>query len=154
MLRRKKSTRVAVISTTRQHAPCAFRSKNGDSTVFKSNGSEFQRDVHAASADKQGSGLTSLLRSPRDGVRAAVDDCDLMFFRGLLLARQFPQSQRFSGPVGALEMLSNGDVLVMVLLTALAGKQPESAPEIGFFSAPEDRATSVRWGRSASISIT
>jgi hypothetical protein len=77
-------------------------------------------------------------------------------YRGFesLLVRQFPQSQRFSGPGGVLEMPSNGDVLMMLLLTALAGKQPESAPEIGFFSAPVDRETSVRWGRSASISIT
>jgi hypothetical protein len=30
-------------------------------------------------------------------------------------------------------MASNGDVLMMLLLTALVGKQPESAPEIGFF---------------------
>jgi len=75
-------------------------------------------------------------------------------FPGLPLARQFPQSQRFSGPGGALEMPNNGDVLMMLLLTALAGKQPESAPEIGFFSALVDRETSVRWGRSASISIT
>ena len=32
-------------------------------------------------------------------------------------------------------------------LTALAEKQPESAPEIVFFSAPVDRETSVRWRR-------
>jgi len=48
--------------------------------------------------------------------------------------------------VGALEMPSNGDVLMMLLLTALAGKQPESAPENGLFSAPVDRETSVRLG--------
>src|SRR5882757_4674777 len=41
-------------------------------------------------------------------------------------------------------MPSNGDVLMMLLLTALAGKQPESVPEIGFFSAHVDRETSVR----------
>jgi hypothetical protein len=70
------------------------------------------------------------------------------------MARQFSQSQRFSGRVGALEMPSNDDVLVMVLLTALAGKKPESVPEIGFFSAPVDRETSVRSGRSTSIPIT
>jgi hypothetical protein len=51
-------------------------------------------------------------------------------------------------------MASNGDVLMLLLLTALAGKQPESAPEIGFFSAPVDRETSVRWARSGSISMT
>jgi hypothetical protein len=56
--------------------------------------------------------------------------------------------------VGALEMPSNGDVLVMVLLTALTSKKPESIPEIGFFSAPVDREISVRSGRSASIPIT
>jgi hypothetical protein len=39
---------------------------------------------------------------------------------------------RFSGPGGALEMPSDGDVSMLLLLTALAGKQPESAPEIGF----------------------
>ncbi len=42
-------------------------------------------------------------------------------------------------------MPNNGDVLMMLLLTALAGKQPESVPEIGFFSALVDRETSVRW---------
>jgi hypothetical protein len=68
------------------------------------------------------------------------------------LFRHFPESQRFSGPAGALEIASNGDVLMMLLLTALAGKQPESAPEMGFFSAPVDREISVRWGRSASRS--
>jgi hypothetical protein len=78
----------------------------------------------------------------------------MLVFRWLPLARQFPQSQRFSGPGGAQEMASNGDVLMMLPLTALAGKQPESAPEIGFFSAPVDREISVRWRRSASISIT
>jgi len=51
-------------------------------------------------------------------------------------------------------MASNGDVLRMLLLTALAEKQPESAPEIVFFSAPVDRENSVRWGRIASISMT
>jgi hypothetical protein len=51
-------------------------------------------------------------------------------------------------------MASNGDVLMLLLLTALAGKQPESAPEIGFFSAPVDQETSVRWARSGSISMT
>ena len=34
------------------------------------------------------------------------------------MARQFPQSQRFSGPGGALEMPSNGDVLMLLLWTA------------------------------------
>jgi hypothetical protein len=63
----------------------------------------------------------------------------LKVFWWLPLARQFPQSQRFSGPGGALEMPSNGDVLMMLLLTALVGKQPGNAPEIGFFSAPVDR---------------
>jgi hypothetical protein len=57
-------------------------------------------------------------------------------------------------PTCALEMASNGDVLTMLLLTALVGKQPESAPEIGFFSAPVDRETSVRWRLSTSISMT
>jgi hypothetical protein len=67
---------------------------------------------------------------------------------------QFPQSQQFSGQAGAQEMASYGDGLMMLLLTALAGKQPENAPESGFFSASMDRETSVRWARSASISIT
>jgi hypothetical protein len=49
---------------------------------------------------------------------------------GFPILRQFPQSQRFSGPDAALQMPSNGDVLVMLL----RGKQPGSAPEIGFFS--------------------
>jgi hypothetical protein len=61
------------------------------------------------------------------------------------LPRQFPESQRFSGSVGALEMLGNGDVLMMLLWTALPRKEPEDAPEIGFFSALVDRETSVRW---------
>jgi hypothetical protein len=78
----------------------------------------------------------------------------LKVFWWLPLARHFRQSQRFSGPACALEMASNGDVLTMLLLTALVGKQPESAPEIGFFSAPVDRETSVRWRRSASNSMT
>jgi hypothetical protein len=51
-------------------------------------------------------------------------------------------------------MTSNGDGLMMLLLTALAGKQPESAREIGFFSALVDRETSVRWAWIASISMT
>jgi hypothetical protein len=91
--------------------------------------------------------------SMADQTRATLGVHAYRMFESLPL-RQFPQSQRFSGPGGALEMPSNGDVLMMLLLTALAGKQPESAPEIGFFSAPIDRETSVRWGRSASISIT
>jgi hypothetical protein len=41
-------------------------------------------------------------------------------------------------PGGALEMPSNGDVLMMLLLTALAGKQPQNALEIQFFSTPVD----------------
>lgn len=73
MLRRKKSTRVAVVSTyprpgSTHHA--RFDLGMGDTgTVFKSDGSEFQRDVNegrGASGDKQGSGLTGFLKSPRD----------------------------------------------------------------------------------------
>jgi hypothetical protein len=60
-------------------------------------------------------------------------------FRWLPLARQFPPIATISGRVGALEMPSNRDVLVMVLLTVLAAKPPESAPEIGLSSAPVDR---------------
>jgi hypothetical protein len=33
---------------------------------------------------------------------------------------------------------------MLLLWTALARKEPEDAPEIGFFSAPVDRETSVR----------
>jgi hypothetical protein len=50
-------------------------------------------------------------------------------------------------------MASNGGVLMLLLLTELSGKQPESAAEIGFFSAPVDREISVRLGRSASNSM-
>jgi hypothetical protein len=50
-------------------------------------------------------------------------------------------------------MASNGDVLLLLLLTALSGKQPKCAAEIEFFSAPVDREISVRLRRSASISM-
>ena len=53
-----------------------------------------------------------------------------------------------------LKMASNCDVLMLLLLTALSAKQPESAAEIGFFSGAVDREISVRLGRSASSSMT
>jgi hypothetical protein len=41
-------------------------------------------------------------------------------------------------------MASDGDVLMMLLLTASAWKELQSAPEIEFLSEPVDRDTSVR----------
>jgi hypothetical protein len=50
-------------------------------------------------------------------------------------------------------MASNGDVLMMLLLTALAEKQPESAPEIVFFSAPVDERLRYGWRRIGFVSM-
>jgi hypothetical protein len=51
-------------------------------------------------------------------------------------------------------MASNGDVLMILVLTALLRKSPKIAAEIEFFSAPVDREISVRWERVASLSMT
>jgi hypothetical protein len=70
------------------------------------------------------------------------------------LARQLPRSQRFSGLAAALKLAKYGNDLMSGLWTELSAKEPESPPEIEFFSARVDRETSVRLMRIPCISMT